>query len=141
MDYTVVIVLGVILIFGAAMFGLIGKLTIKNCRKQLDVEQYRIRCLANEQKLKREEVSSYHLTVLEADKLVDQALRECSFGGNNMGERMRSASSRFSDLNGLWAAHKLRNRIAHETNVSVSYDEARHALNNFRKALKDLGAI
>jgi hypothetical protein len=79
--------------------------------------------------------------VLNADKLVDQALRESGINGETMGERLKSSATKFSDLNGLWTAHKLRNRIAHEPDVAVSYDEARYALNCFRKALKDLGAI
>jgi transposase len=54
---------------------------------------------------------------------------------------MRNAAARFKDRNGLWTAHKLRNRIAHETDVVVGYNEARYALASYKKALKDLGAI
>jgi len=58
-----------------------------------------------------------------------------------MGERMKNSAPMFSDRNGIWTAHKLRNTIAHESDVNVTYDEARLALQAFRKALKDLGAI
>jgi transposase len=81
------------------------------------------------------------LAVLNADKLVDLALRQCGVRGETMGERLKNDASKFSDINGLWTAHKLRNRIAHESDVVVNYDEARHALGYFKKALKDLGAI
>jgi hypothetical protein len=110
-------------------------------RKTLDVEKFRARCLEIEHQLKEEDPASYHMSVLNADKLVDQAMRERGIKGETMGERLRSAVSLFSDRNGVWLAHKLRNRIAHEENVNVTYIEAKSALGCFRKALKDLGAI
>jgi DNA-binding transcriptional ArsR family regulator len=141
MNQSIVFGFAAILILGTLLFAFISKATNKNCSKRMDVEQYRVRWLAIEQRLKREEVLSYHLSVLNADKLVDQALRECGIRGETMGARLKSASAKFSDLDGLWTAHKLRNRVAHETDANVTYDEARYALGYFKKALKDLGAI
>jgi hypothetical protein len=54
---------------------------------------------------------------------------------------MRNAAVSFKDKNSLWTAHKLRNRIAHETDAVVGYNDARYALACYKKALKDLGAI
>jgi hypothetical protein len=79
--------------------------------------------------------------VLNADKLLDQALRERGVKGETMGERMKTARESWSNANGVWTAHKLRNQIAHESEVQVSYDDARRALANFKQALKDIGAI
>jgi hypothetical protein len=108
---------------------------------RLDVDKYRMRWLVIEKQLKREEQSSYHLTVLNADKLLDQALRERGVKGETMGERMKTAKETWSNANNIWSAHKLRNQIAHEADVQVSYDDARRALAGFKQALKDLGAI
>jgi hypothetical protein len=141
MDYTIVFGLAAILILGALLFALIGKITTRKCAKRLNVDQYRVKYLAIENQLKREDSSSYHLSVLNADTLVDQAMRECGMSGNTMGERLKASATKFGDLNGLWTAHKLRNRIAHESDAVVTYDEARYALSCFKKALKDLGAI
>jgi transposase len=58
-----------------------------------------------------------------------------------MGERMKTIKDTWSNANNVWTAHKLRNQIAHETDVSVGYDDARRALSGFKQALKDLGAI
>ena len=52
---------------------------------------------------------------------------------------MKKAGQLFSDRNGIWSAHKLRNRIAHELDVKVSEKETRTALTQFKKALRDLG--
>ncbi len=110
-------------------------------QKTLNVEYYRAQCLKNEHTLKKDEPTSFSLAVLNADKLVEQAMKEKGMSGQTMGEKLKSSPKSFSDINGLWTSHKLRNRIAHEPDVTVSYDEAKTALMQFRKALKDLGAI
>lgn len=139
MDYSIIFVLAALVIAMAIVLVLL--FVNKKGKKYLDVERYRVKCLAIEQQLKKEDISSYQLSVLNADKLVDHALRELGFKGDTMGERLKSAVDKFSDRNGIWIAHKLRNTIAHETDVRVTYEEARYALISFRKALKDLGAI
>jgi hypothetical protein len=106
----------------------------------LDVEKYRLRWLGIEKQLTREN-TNLPMVVLEADKLLDQALRERGIKGETMGERMKIAKDTWSNANAVWTAHKLRNQIAHESGVVVSYDEARRALGAFKQALKDIGAI
>lgn len=107
----------------------------------LDVEKYRSRWLQIEASLKLDEQSSFHLAILNADKLLDQALRDRGIKGETMGERMKTARTTWSDANAIWSAHKLRNQIAHETDIHVSYDDARRALAAFKQALRDMGAI
>lgn len=139
MEQSIIFIFAGVIIVGALLFAMIC-LTGKK-PKHLNVEQYRVKYLAIENQLKQDEPSSYHLSVLNADKLVDQALRDRGARGQTMGERMKSSSELFSDRNGIWIAHKLRNQIAHEPDVKVTYEQARYALACFRKALKDLGAI
>lgn len=107
----------------------------------LDVEKYRSQWLGIESQLKRDEPSSYHLAVLNADKLLDKALKERGYKGQTMGERMKAAKTVWSNANNVWGAHKLRNQIAHEHDVRVTYEDARRALAGFKQALKDMGAI
>ena len=139
MEQSIIFIFAGIIIIGALLFAFIC--VTKKGVKRLDVERYRVKYLVIENSLKRDEPSSYHLSVLNADKLVDQALRERGARGKTMGERMKSSVALFSDRNGIWTAHKLRNMVAHEPDAKVTYDQARHALTCFRKALKDLGAI
>ncbi len=139
MDQSVIFFFAVIVIIGAIMLGFISR--SKKGAKKIDVEYYRSKILEIEHQLKENDSSSYHLSVLNGDKLVDQALKARGIKGKTMGERMKNSASRFSDRNGIWTAHKLRNRIAHESDVNVKYSDACYALANFRKALKDLGAI
>lgn len=76
--------------------------------------------------------------VLDADKLLDYALSKHGFEGS-LGGKLKKAGPRFSDLNGVWSAHKLRNRVAHELG-RIDKDHARRALKQFKSALNDLGA-
>lgn len=139
MEASLIIFLAVSLIIGAIVFAFVT-LNTKG-QSSLDVEKYRIKWLEIEQQLQKEVVSSHHISILNADKLLDKSLKERGFVGNTMGERMRSAQKVWSDANSVWNAHKLRNRIAHEPEVNLSYDQARLALTKFRQALKDVGAI
>lgn len=79
--------------------------------------------------------------IIEADKLVDEALKQRGFTGKTMGERMVSANRIFKDPDMIWNAHKLRNRIVHETGVQVKKSHVSYALRGYRKALKDLEVI
>lgn len=77
--------------------------------------------------------------VMEADKVLDLALMELGYRGS-LGEKLKKAGPRFSDINAVWRAHKLRNTLAHETGARVSDAQASAALAAFERALKDLGA-
>ena len=47
----------------------------------------------------------------------------------------------FESLNGLWEAHKIRNKLVHETGYFLRPSEAQKALIFYEKALKELHAI
>jgi len=76
--------------------------------------------------------------IMDADKLLDFVLKKKGYAGH-LGEKLKSARSLFSDINGVWAAHKMRNKIAHELGVHVSAKECSRSLSQFRRALSDLG--
>lgn len=139
MDGTFFAVFAGVMIIGVMLIVVI--MLTKKGTVQLDVDKYRSRWLAIENQLKRDEESSYHLCILNADKLLDQALRERGVKGETMGERMKTARDTWSNANAVWTAHKLRNQVAHEPDVRISYDDTRRALAAFKQALKDVGAI
>ncbi|MBQ3474195.1 hypothetical protein IJH24_02095 [Candidatus Saccharibacteria bacterium] len=106
-----------------------------------NVEAYQARFLEIENKLKQDNPASFQMTIINGDKLLDKAMVEMGIAGKTMGDRLKKAGSRFSNLNAVWRAHKLRNAIAHETDLEVSYKQAFNALQIYKQALKDLGAI
>ena len=104
-------------------------------------QAYQTRFLEIENKLKQDNPASYVTTVINGDKLLDKAMMEMGIPGKTMGDRLKKCGDRFTNLNGVWQAHKLRNAIAHEPDVQVSYRRAFNALQIYKQALKDLGAI
>jgi len=129
-----------ILIVGILVFIMIS--TTKKRGTKFNQEEYQVDFLQIENTLARENELSHNAAVVNGDKLLDRALCEMGVPGKNMGERMKKiGKDKFSQLNAVWYAHKLRNQIAHEHGFSVDYNQAKHALNTYRQALKDLGAI
>lgn len=104
-------------------------------------QAYQTRFLEIENKLKQDNPASYVTTVINGDKLLDKAMIEMGVPGKTMGDRLKKCGDKFTNLNGVWQAHKLRNAIAHETDIEVSYRRAFNALQIYKQALKDLGAI
>jgi hypothetical protein len=139
MDSGIILLFAMVLVIGVILFAFIS--FGKNRGKVLNVERYRTRWMEIEQSIIRDNEASYHMAILNADKLVDQALRDRGFSGQTMGERLKATRGKLSHREDMWTAHKLRNRIAHEEGVRVNYNQARRSLNAFKHTLKDLGAI
>ena len=104
-------------------------------------QNYQTRFLAIENNLNQHSVATFMTTVIEADKLLDKAMIEMGIPGKTMGERLKKCGDRFTHLNAVWRAHKLRNALAHEAGLEITYKQAYNALQVYKQALKDLGAI
>lgn len=87
------------------------------------------------------EKSTWPLAIINADKLVDEALKKRKYKGNTMGERMVAAQRTFTDNDGIWFAHKLRNRLVHDSDITLKEADVKKALVGLRQALKDLGGL
>ena len=141
MDQGVLIILffATIFIFGGLLFVIIS--FTKGSARALDQDKFRSRWMRIESQLQRNNEASYTVVIMEADKLLDQALRERGLQGKTMADRMKQCQGKWTNGNGVWAAHKLRNKLAHEADVRVDYERSRQALVSFKQALKDIGAI
>ncbi len=109
--------------------------------KQLDREMYQKVWRAIQRGAKAGNSDSLQMAIVKADKLLDKAMRDCGVAGATMGDRLKARKGDWTDENGLWAAHKLRNQIAHETKVKITAQSFRRAMTSFEQALKDLGAL
>ena len=138
-DNSVVILFIAVIIVAAFIFVSIV-LTSKR-RYSFNKQNYQAKFLAIENKLNKENAATYMTTVIEADKLLDKAMMEMGLPGKTMGERLKKNGDRFSNLNAVWRAHKLRNALAHESDLEITYKQAFNALAIYKQALKDLGAI
>lgn len=136
---TVIIFLVAVLIIGLTILAIV--LLTRRGGKVLDTTKYQQRWLAIESSLKSDNPSSFQVSILQADKLLDMALKDRGFKGQTMGERMKSAQNEWKNANHIWGAHKIRNRIAHEPDVKVTYEIASRTLVAFKQGLRDLGAF
>ncbi len=116
------------------------KLTGKRTHR-FNITEYQTRFLKIENGLDKDNYATFDMTIINADKLLDKALVEAGIPGKTMGERLKKCGDRFSDVNAVWRAHKLRNAIAHEDDLEITYRQASGALAIYKQALKDLGAI
>lgn len=86
--------------------------------------------------------AEWKFAVIEADNLIDDTLKMAGFPGESLGERLMAIESgQLATLDGLWNAHKIRNKIAHDSNYFMRYAEAKKAVEQFEKTLEELGAI
>ena len=83
--------------------------------------------------------SGLRSALFEADKLLDYVMQAKGFHGNTMGERLKSGGKRFSNLNDVWAAHKLRNQFAHSLDHDLVPSQVQKALRDIGKAISELG--
>ncbi|MFH0820497.1 MAG: hypothetical protein V1908_01855 [Candidatus Peregrinibacteria bacterium] len=79
----------------------------------------------------------HRYAIMEADKLLDLALGEIGYRGN-LGAKLKKAPRLFSSLNDVWAAHKVRNNIAHQLHYKVDEGAYKKAMLAFKQAFQDL---
>ena len=82
----------------------------------------------------------FHRAILDADKLLDLALKKKGYEGS-LGEKLKRAGKLFSKLDDVWAAHKFRNRVAHELQMTIHPGEGKKILGYFKRAFQDLGFL
>lgn len=81
------------------------------------------------------------MAVLEADKLLDHALKAMAMSGTTLGERLKFAAYRYPNIRKVWWAHRLRNSLAHEPTFRLEAHTAKRAIKEFEKALKMLNVM
>jgi hypothetical protein len=79
--------------------------------------------------------------IIDADNLLDEALRCRHYKGKTTGERLVAAQHILTDNELVWFGHKLSNRIAQEDVRKLKKQDILEALKGFRQALRDLGAL
>lgn len=134
----ILFLVGVLVVAGLLL--VVITLTRRSGGRGLNKEKYQGDWLTIEQSLKNDP-GTWQLAVMNADKLLDRALKERGYKGKTMGERMVSASRSLTKRDAVWAAHKLRNKLAHEDDVRLTPQLTKQALASIKYALKDLGAL
>lgn len=78
------------------------------------------------------------MKIVEADKILDEALRVLGFSGS-LGDKLKASGALFSNVDAVWKAHKLRNTLVHDLQKKPTDSDVDEAMRSYRQALRDLG--
>ena len=81
------------------------------------------------------------MAIIKADAVLDMALQAKMFPGRSLNDRLNFAIHKYRNLKQVRWAHGLRNRLAHEPMRELTRREGTGAIADFRRALKELGAL
>ncbi len=84
---------------------------------------------------------TWGLAVINADKLLDSALKKKRIKGKTMGERLVASQHRFSDNDSVWYAHNLAKKLLSDSSKTLREAQAKKSLIGVRQALRDLGML
>ncbi|MDQ3065408.1 MAG: hypothetical protein M3Q36_04020 [bacterium] len=127
-----------IVIFGLILFVVVTLLS-RRPPKELKREYFQKKWKDLQKQLAKPE--TWPMAIIQADNLLDEALRKRKFKGKTLGERLVSAQRTLTNNDGVWFGHKLRNKLVHETDTKISKKDVKDAMIGFGQALKDLGAL
>jgi len=86
--------------------------------------------------------NDWKFAIIEADKLIDNILRDKNYQGETISERLSLVTKQeIPSIDQLWQAHKIRNKIVHEPTFRLTKQEAQKTIEAYKQALKELGAI
>lgn len=93
-------------------------------------------------RLEEGSAESLRLAVIEADALVDAALKDLGFEGEHMADRLGMIDEEeVKSLDGLWRAHRLRNELVHTPGFALTAHEAHEAVYSYESFLKEIGVF
>lgn len=93
-------------------------------------------------RLKKGDESNIKMAIIEADKVLDEILKRSGIEGATMGERLKKLTiAQLRNLDAIWSAHNLRNRIVHEPDFSPSISDANFAIKVYEEAFKEFKLI
>ena len=133
--------IGLILLLGVVTVALliVSSLVYRRVPKKLNPEKY----LNDWKELQAycRDKSTWAQAIIDADKLLDKALKRRKFKGKRMGERMVAAQRMITNNDQLWFAHNLAKKVIADPTKKLTETDVKTALIGFRLALKDLGAL
>lgn len=85
--------------------------------------------------------SDWGEAIVDADLLLDKALKKLRYKGKSMGERIVSAQKELTDNDGVWFGHKLAKKIVAGEVENLKEADVKDALLGLGQALRDLGVL
>jgi hypothetical protein len=82
---------------------------------------------------------SIRLAVIEADKVVDNILKQAGYPGEHMADRLaRLPGDQLSSLSRLWRAHRFRNQLVHSPDYQPEPEQASQAMEGYESFLREI---
>lgn len=87
--------------------------------------------------------SDWRQAIMEADIMLDDVLVARGHSGDTLADRLKQLSpAQVPSLDGLWDAHRIRNRIAHEGSAFKLEERVAHrTIQAYRSAFVELGVL
>lgn len=87
--------------------------------------------------------NDWRLAVLEADVMLDDALKKMDLPGDTMGDKMKALTrDRLNSIDAAWEAHKVRNNVAHAGgDYILTQREAKRVVELYRQVLSELDVL
>lgn len=86
--------------------------------------------------------SDHRLSIIEADKLLDELLKSMGFKGSDMGERLKGVNqNQISNINEIWQAHKIRNNLVHDAYFKPTHSDTEFVVRTYGNTLKEVGVL
>ena len=133
-ELLILIVVGVLILAG---FISLFTLRLKNRRNLPD--KFRVKWLEIQRLCASKE--TWKLAVVNADKLLDNALKKKRLKGKSMGERIVAAQRSLTDNDGVWYAHNLAKKLKAESSTTLREAQVKKSLVGIRQALRDLKVL
>jgi hypothetical protein len=82
------------------------------------------------------------IAIIDADKLLGEALREAGIRGATIGDRLKNVRpNQIPNLDQLWQAHRVRNDIAHQPTFALKRDLAEKTLAIYEETFRQFELI
>jgi hypothetical protein len=127
------------LIFVVLVIIVIGFLLFLFLPKRLKYDHFKRKWRELQSRVSKKE--EWGLAIIEADRLLDEALKKKKIKGKTMGERLVSAQRMFSDNDAVWFGHKLRMKLETNPDLPLRKQDVQKALLGLAQGLKDIGAL
>lgn len=90
-----------------------------------------------------ENPNDWKLAIIEADIMLDDALKRLGYAGVSLGERLRGMSpANLQTLDDAWQAHKVRNDIAHAgADFILTHRMARDTIGRYQRVFEELEVV
>ena len=86
--------------------------------------------------------SDWKIAIIEADKFIDEVVRNLGGEGKTLGERLNSLPlGTIVHINEVWEAHKIRNNIVHDPDYRLSQSRAKETIAMYEVVLKEFEVL